>query len=142
MFFKVGQKAKKKTYQHIWKFDNKITTVYAIFCQFFKISQKGTFWEWRGIVGTKLSYLISFSSKRVKRVRYILIFGKIWILRFPDKFIRQIHNHSFWYPFAGWVKNYCISAISPINISQIGQIATKLSKMRIKKYIICEKIKK
>ena len=90
--------------------------------------------------GREIYYFTSFWSKMVKRVkgvRYIWIFSKIWFLRFLDDFWQKSRFTLFGTPFTlflAGVKKYYISAISPINIGQIGQIAKKLWEVKILTY--------
>ena len=59
---------------------------------------------------------------------------KIWILRFLDDFWPKSRFTLFgtlFTLFLAGVKNYYISAISPINIGQISQIAKKLWEVKI-----------
>jgi len=119
-------------------------------CYFWPIFQNFTKWYFlrreRGFLRPKIgwereiTYFTCFLSKMVKRVkgvRYIWILMKIWILRFLDDFWSKSRFTLFgtlFTLFLAGVKNYYISAISPINIDQIGQIAKKLWEVKILSY--------
>ena len=79
----------------------------------------------------EMGYFINFLSKRVKRVkgvRCIWIFSKIWILRFLDDFWPKSKFTLFGTLFTLFllgVQKYCIKALCPANGFEIGQKAKK-----------------
>ena len=84
-----------------------------------------------------MGYFITFTTKRVKGVRYFWIFVKFWILRFLDDFWPKFRFTLFgtlFTLFLAGVKKYYIFSISPINISEIGQIAKKVQEIKILSY--------
>jgi len=144
MVFKLAKKQKRDI-------DLKISSQnYYRKCYFWPIFQNFTKWYFlrqeRGFLRPKIgwergiTYFTSFLSKMVKRVkgvRYIWIFSKIWILRFLDDFWPKSRFTLFGTLFTLFLagpKKYYISAISPINIGQIGQIAKKLWEVKILTY--------
>ena len=144
MVFKLVHKQKR--YIDLKILSENRTTMYCFWPIFQNFTKYYFFIPKRGILvpkkgwGQEMGYFITFTTKRVKRVkrvRYFWIFVKFWIFRFSDDFLPKFRFTLFgtlFTLFLAGVKNYYISAISPINIGQIAQIAKKLWEVKILTY--------